>query len=446
MSAQIGATKVLFADNFSADGQISASRWDFNHWNADPSKNGSFYGNTQQRQELPSAFGGVLRLRLDTYNPSDPNGNTFLGSEAITKQMFAVGGAGIAFEAKARYVQDQRGIIGGFFTFAGPADQHDEIDFEALSNNNTKIQTNIYHSEPLGEGHPISYPITGSLTDFHTYRIEWLPNMVRWLVDGKVVRQETKLVPDKPMAMHLNIWGPPSSWGTGDASLKAVGSAGQNKTYYFEVDSVKVEQLASALGTARSDKLVGTSKNDWLDGGDGHDRHYGGNGNDTLLGRNGNDTLYGEKGHDKLSGGFGDDKLLGGVGNDALYGFAGKDKLTGGAGADALLGGEGADSFIFTSVKDSTVAKSGRDTVRDFSLKQGDKIDLSAIDADTLQAGNQSFSFIGTSAFTNKAGELRYERALGQTYVYGDVNGDGIADFSILINGLHSVVKAYFVL
>ena len=41
---------------------------------------------------------------------------------------------------------------------------------------------------------------------YHTYRIEWLPDMVRWLVDSKEVRTETTLVPDKPMNLHFNIW------------------------------------------------------------------------------------------------------------------------------------------------------------------------------------------------------------------------------------------------
>ncbi|MDF2813689.1 MAG: glycoside hydrolase family 16 [Microvirga sp.] len=456
MSTATGATKTLFVDNFSTNGKIDSAKWGYNVWSPDPSKNGSFYGNTQQRQELPSASDGVLHLLLDTYNPSDPKGKTFLGSEAITKQTFSLSNGGIAFEAKARFVEEQRGIIGGFFTFAGPAENHDEIDFEALSNTNTKIQTNIYHDEGLWEGHPQSFPVSGSLTDFHTYRIEWLPNAVRWLVDGKLVRTETKLVPDKAMAMHLNIWGPPSDWPTGDSSLIPVGSAGQNKQYRFDVDSVKVELLSSMVGTDAADRLMGTVKNNWIDGGHGHDVLYGGHGNDTLSGGSandapwwlgtGNDTLHGQNGDDKLSGGGGDDGLLGGAGNDTLYGDAGRDKLTGGTGADILRGGSGADTFSFTSVRHSTVDAASRDTVGDFSRKQGDKINLSAIDANLLRKGNQAFSFIKQSEFHQKSGEIRYEKVAGKTYIYGDVDGDGVSDFSIQLNGLHTISKSYFIL
>lgn len=76
MSTQIGASKILFSDNFSTNGPISSAKWDYNHYS--PNNNPSFYGRTQQRQELPSASDGVLRLRLDSYNPSDPNHTTFL--------------------------------------------------------------------------------------------------------------------------------------------------------------------------------------------------------------------------------------------------------------------------------------------------------------------------------------------------------------------------------
>lgn len=155
---------------------------------------------------------------------------------------------------------------------------------------------------------------------------------------------------------------------------------------------------------------------------------------DTFWGGNGDDTLYGNRGADKIGGGRGNDRLMGGAGNDVLKGDAGNDELSGGAGADVLLGGRGADMFVFSTAKDSTVAAAGRDTVRDFSRGQGDKIDLGAIDANVKAAGDQAFGFIGSDEFHGKAGELRFERKAGDTFVFGDVNGDGKADFSILVD------------
>jgi hypothetical protein len=230
---------IIFSDNFPSDGPIDGSKWKFNAYTG----GGSFYGRTQQRQELPNAYSGVMHLKLEGYNPSDKQHTTFLGSEAISNRLFDLKSGPIAFEAQVRYAQSQKGIIGGFFTFAGPPDHHDEIDFEAMSNKFNEMQTNIYGNEPLGEGHPLSYPLTSPLDQFHTYRIEWRPKEVRWLIDGKAVRTETARVPTKPMALHFNIWAPPGDWATGDPNLKPNGNFGET-VYVFEVKTVKVETIA----------------------------------------------------------------------------------------------------------------------------------------------------------------------------------------------------------
>ena len=59
-------------------------------------------------------------------------------------------------------------------------------------------------------------------------------------------------------------------------------------------------------------------------------------------------------------------------------------------------------------------------------------IDLSTIDA-RIGGGNQAFHFIGTHAFTRHAGELRFTDQGATCLVQGDVNGDGRADFDILV-------------
>jgi hypothetical protein len=82
----------------------------------------------------------------------------------------------------------------------------------------------------------------------------------------------------------------------------------------------------------------------------------------------------------------------------------------------------------------------------DFSSAQGDKIDLSAIDARTDLAGDQAFSFISFAAFSNTAGELRLELAGANLLVSGDTNGNGTADFSILLKNVATVSATDFVL
>jgi serralysin len=193
---------------------------------------------------------------------------------------------------------------------------------------------------------------------------------------------------------------------------------------------------ATALGGIENLTLTGTGSNSGT--GNGLDNAItGGSGDNLLKGMDGSDTLKGNDGNDQLLGGNGDDTLTGGNGTDQLTGNVGADKLTGGADAD---------TFFFLSVKDSTVASTGRDTIVDFSSGQGDKIDLSAIDARTDLAGDQAFSFISFAAFSHTAGELRIAASGANLVVSGDTNGDAAADFSILLKNVATASATDFVL
>jgi serralysin len=139
-------------------------------------------------------------------------------------------------------------------------------------------------------------------------------------------------------------------------------------------------------------------------------------------------------------GGLGDDDIRGNGANNRLEGRGGSDRLTGAEGGDLLLGGSGGDIFVYGQFADSTVStvrSDGRKIAADYlpDFVSGiDKIDLSVLDADVFAAGDQAFSFIGTSAFSGKSGELRYQLNHGQLELLGDVHGDGLADFMIASN------------
>jgi Ca2+-binding RTX toxin-like protein len=231
-------------------------------------------------------------------------------------------------------------------------------------------------------------------------------------------------------------------------------------------------------GSVVANRLTGLAGNDWLVGKEGADRFDGGAGSDTvsydssfdvradllqpssntgdaigdvfiaienLDGSSFDDTLLGNNAANVIRGSSypnaasGNDRLFGRGGNDKLFGFDGNDTLTGGLGLDMLNGGAGADRFDFDSVSESPRG-SGRDVVT-FVRTQGDKIDLSTIDADTDgTAGNQAFRFIGAAAFAGVDGQLRFAGGLLQ----GDVNGDRIVDIEIRVIG--ALVRADLIL
>lgn len=125
--------------------------------------------------------------------------------------------------------------------------------------------------------------------------------------------------------------------------------------------------------------------------------------------------------------------FFGGQGNDTLIGGAGADTIFGGGGGDALRGNAGADIFRYDNLSESTGSTDAtRDRILDFSA--GDKIDLSRIDA-IIGGTDDAFSFIGSAAFSGggaSAGQLRYTDAGGGIFIVeGDVNGDGLADFTL---------------
>jgi Ca2+-binding RTX toxin-like protein len=127
-------------------------------------------------------------------------------------------------------------------------------------------------------------------------------------------------------------------------------------------------------------------------------------------------------------GGAGQDRILGGRGEDVLMGEAGNDRLLGGAGRDSLTGGAGADQFVFAKA-DLT---GQMDVITDMTAL--DQIDLSRIDANRHQAGDDAFQFIGSAEFSG-AGQLRFAGGVLQ----GDVDGDGVADLMVRVVGMHTL-------
>ncbi len=70
---------------------------------------------------------------------------------------------------------------------------------------------------------------------------------------------------------------------------------------------------------------------------------------------------------------------------------------------------------------------------------------MSAIDAVAGTAVNDDFSFIGLGKWHHVAGELRYVWTATQTFVEADVNGDAKVDFSIALDGHHTLTTADFI-
>ncbi len=218
--------------------------------------------------------------------------------------------------------------------------------------------------------------------------------------------------------------------------------------------------IENIVGSAHDDIIVGDFRDNVIDGGTGGgDWLIGGGGSDTIsyakaaggVGVNlewgttsqaasddfifGFDHIIGSAFDDNLKGDRGGNRIYGGDGDDRIDGGWGDDILGGGGGADRLTGGRGRDTFLFDTVE------TARDIITDFNARD-DTIDLSGMDAVKGTFDDDAFTFIGNAAFSSVAGQLRFANGL----IEGDVDGDGLADFTIQLLGRTSVTVDDFIL
>ncbi|MCF6231556.1 MAG: M10 family metallopeptidase C-terminal domain-containing protein [Rhodobacteraceae bacterium] len=210
----------------------------------------------------------------------------------------------------------------------------------------------------------------------------------------------------------------------------AIGGAGDDKVLGNDADN-------RLQGKGGRDELYGENGADILIGNSGRDRLFGGRDDDTLNGGAGHDRLFAGRGLDELLGGSGNDRLFGGARSDTLSGNGGDDRLNGGLGKDTLTGGSGADTFVFSAVAHSKFG-SNSDRITDFNSGV-DVIDLSGLVSGPLDLSiGGSFSGTGPSALVKISGnDMR---------VLVDVDGDSLADFRVILDGVTSVSASDFVL
>jgi uncharacterized delta-60 repeat protein len=277
--------------------------------------------------------------------------------------------------------------------------------------------------------------------------------------------------------VRVNEW-----YGNAEDNRAGIDRVISTAEYYGLSPNVEILELAGTAiggrGNEGDNTLIGNSQDNFLQGAGGNDLLQGGAGADVLSGDDGNDTLDGGAGADRMEGGYGDDlyivddsgdkiqdfggvdtvrssatsfwmgdgvenlvleggalegignwldnKIVGSAGDNMLYGEEGNDVLEGGAGNDQLRGGTGADRFVI-----GADSEGGRDIVFDFKAGEGDVIDLSGLDADPLQDGDQAFVVV--EAFTaNATGQVYFFN--GSLYISTDAEPD--ADLVIELFGI----------
>ncbi len=281
------------------------------------------------------------------------------------------------------------------------------------------------------------------------------------------------------------------------------GGAGNDEIYAGDGDDI-------VYGGVGDDLILGGAGKDHLFGDDGVDTLFGESGNDELDGGAGNDQIFAGEGDDLVHGGDGDDELTGGDDKDAVDGGGGNDlflatildgddhysggegtdtydismtsadalvdlsqdiavssdigedrvegieNVVGGSGNDVIVandqtniltGGAGEDIFVFNTASHASSSDGERDHITD--LEVGDRIDISNIDGDEIEDGNQSFQLIQNGSEFTEAGQIRtryeYFDEEEHTIIEGNPDDDDDVEFEIDLDDHHDLDDGYFI-
>ena len=231
-----------------------------------------------------------------------------------------------------------------------------------------------------------------------------------------------------------------------------------NTTVSFDARGSHIENIAiigsgraNVVGNELDNVIAGNNQANAINGGLGADRMAGGLGNDVYTVDNIGDVVIeaANAGTDTVKAGISftlganvenltlvTNRQINAIGNaldNVIVGNARPNVIIGMGGRDLMTGGAGADRFDFRAVSDSPFAAFDRIT----DLSDEDVINLSTIDARTDVAGDQAFTLV--SAFSGQSGQmtLTFNASAGFTVLAADVNGDGVGDFRIVLDGDH---------
>jgi serralysin len=301
----------------------------------------------------------------------------------------------------------------------------------------------------LGISHPSNYNAQEGVTLTYEANAEYFQDSLQYTIMSYFASSSTGAVRTAfaatPMAHDIaaiqHLYGANMTTRTGDTVYGFNSNAGRD-AYDFSLNTSPVVAIWDAGGRDTLD-FSGWSSGSLIDLEPGASSDGGGQTTNVQIAYGAwIENAIGGAGNDVISGNSAFNSLQGGGGDDRLNGLAGTDRAEGGAGADIFVFSAAGHSMGYLYRSDG--AKFTPDVLLDFTSGI-DRIDLSAIDAIAGTVADDAFAFIGTTAFSNQAGQLRFEAADGLVHIYGDVDGNGVADLHIIASGPH-VLAADFIL
>lgn len=200
-AASGSASGKSFVDDFK---KLDSGRW----YVSDGWSNGAFQNCTWSKKNV-SVQDGTLDL---TFEKRKAGKRKHACAEIQTRARFGYG----TYEIRMKSVGGS-GLDSAFFTYIGETDKqpHDEIDFEVLGKDTSRVQLNQYVAGKGGHEKLVAVP-GGADTGFHDYAFVWEPDRIRYYVDGKLVHTVTdkSAIPSHPQKIFASVWasGKFTSW------------------------------------------------------------------------------------------------------------------------------------------------------------------------------------------------------------------------------------------
>ena len=187
-------TAPSFVDDFTS---FNPSRW----YVSDGWTNGS-HQNCTWSKDLVRLSDGVLTLGFEKRKLKDRD---FGCAEIQTKQRFGYG----TYEARMK-TDTGSGLNAAFFSYIGPSDKQpwDEIDFEVLTKDTSKVQVNAYISGK-GKNEKLVDVAGGAENAFNDYAFVWEKDRLRWYLNGQLVNTITDpaKLPTHAQKIFFSLWG-----------------------------------------------------------------------------------------------------------------------------------------------------------------------------------------------------------------------------------------------
>ncbi|HWK14245.1 MAG TPA: glycoside hydrolase family 16 protein [Rhizobiaceae bacterium] len=178
--------------------KLDRQRW----YISDGWSNGDHQNCTWSARQVSVADG---KLKIG-FAKEDYKERNYVCGEVQTKERYGYG----TFEVRMKAAAGS-GLNTGFFSYIGPVDKqpHDEIDFEVLGKDPSKVQVNQYvNAKSVGSAKLVE--VTGGADkDFHDYAFVWEEGRIAWYVDGVLVDEATEAdkLPSHASKIFISLWG-----------------------------------------------------------------------------------------------------------------------------------------------------------------------------------------------------------------------------------------------